>query len=117
MAGANGHEATTFDDELEALGFRPAGSSRRGGRLWAVQFNSYLRFTLHDYHDAVLLTWAFALGEFAESRGFVIGTGETSMHELFPRHDVKLPLDIEAVKGEITRVLTQLRLDLGDPAL
>jgi hypothetical protein len=113
----NGRDAPTFDDELESLGFQPSGSSRRGGRLWTLSFNRFLTFTLHDYHDAVLLTWAFALGEFVEERGFTIGSGETSFHELFPRRDVRLPLDIDAVGGEITRVLARLRLDLGDPQL
>lgn len=117
MAGDNGRDALTFDDELESLGFRTAGSSRRGGRLWSLPFNRFLTFTLHDYDDAVVLTWAFALGEFLEERGFTIGSGETSFHELFPRHDVRLPLDIEAVGGEITRVLARLRLDLGAPDL
>lgn len=116
MAG-NGERGATFDDELEALGFRVAGSSKRGGRLWALPFNRFLTFTVHDYHDTVLLTWAFALGEYLEERGFVLGSGETSFHELFPRTDVRLPLDIDAVGGEITRVLSSLRLDLGDPGL
>lgn len=107
----------TFDDELEALGFRPAGSSKRGGRLWTLPFNRFLTFTVHDYHDAVVLTWSFALGDYLEERGFVLGSGETSYHELFPRTDVRLPLDITAVGGEISRVLANLRLDLGDPAL
>jgi hypothetical protein len=117
VGASNGREAATFDDELEALGFRAGASSRRGGRHWTLAFNRFLTFTLHDYRDAVLLTWAFALGEFVEERGLVVGSGETSFHELFPRNDVKLALDIEAVKGEITRVLSTLRLDLGDPAL
>lgn len=114
---SNGDAAATFDDELEALGFRPGGTSRRGGRLWILQFNRHLRFTLHDYRDSVMLTWAFALGEYVEELGLVIGSGESSFHELFPRHDVRLPLDVAALEAEITRVLTRLRLDLGDPAL
>ncbi len=115
--GGNGRDQTTFDDELEALGFVPGGSSKRGGRLWTLAFNRYLTFTLHDFHDAVMLTWTFALGEYLQAQGFVLGSGETSFHELFPQHDVRLPLDVDAVGGEITRVLTRLRLDLGDPSL
>lgn len=114
--GADGG-AGTFDDELEQLGFRASGASRRGGRLWSLAFNRFLTFTLHDYHDAVVLTWGFALGEFLEERGFVLGSGETSFHELFPRTDVRLPLDIESVRAEITRVLGTLRFDLADPQL
>lgn len=117
MGERNGSDATTFDDELESLGFRVQGRSKRGGRLWSLDFNRHLTFTIHDFHDAVLLTWSFDLGEFLEERGFVIGSGETSFHQIYPRHDVKLPLDIEAIGGEITRVLTTLRLDLGDPSL
>lgn len=117
MAARNGSDATTFDDELEALGFRLRGASKRGGRLWALPFNSHLTFTVHDYDDAVVLTWSYDLGEFLEAQGFVIGSGETSFHQIYPQHDVRLPLDIDAVGGEITRVLRRLRLDLGDPGL
>lgn len=108
--------AGTFDDQLEALGFRVQGGSRRGGRMWSLPFNRYLTFTLHDYHDAVVLTWSFALGEYLLSRGWQSSTTDASA-ELYPQRDVRLPLDIEAVGGEITRVLASLRLDLGDPAL
>ena len=110
-------EAGTFDDELESLGFRVQGSSRRGGRLWALPFNRFLTFALHDYDDAVVLTWSIALGDYVIERGWQSSTTDTSAAELYPQHDVRLPLDIEAVKGEITRVLSTLRIDLGDPAL
>lgn len=107
----------TFDDQLEALGFRQQGRSRRGGLHWVLPFNSHLTFTLHDYRDAVVMTWSFDLGEYVEERGWVIGSGETSFHQLFPRNDVRLPLDIGAVEAEITRTLRLLRMDLGDPSL
>jgi hypothetical protein len=107
----------TFDDELEALGFRVQGGSRRGGRMWTLPFNRYLTFTLHDYDDAVVLTWSFALGDLLLDRGWQTSTTDTSVAEIYPQRDVRLPLDIEAVGGEITRVLASLRLDLGDPSL
>lgn len=115
--GDDGARGETFDDELEAIGFVVQGSSRRGGRMWGLTFNRFLQFTLHDYHDTIVLTWSFALGEYALERGWQIGASETSIQELYPQHDVRLPLDAEAVAGEITRVLASLRLDLGDPAL
>jgi hypothetical protein len=108
---------TTFDDQLLQLGFRVQGSSRRGGRMWALPFNRFLTFVLHDYDDALLLSWAFALGEYLEERGWRSSVTDVSVMELYPRADVRLPLDIEAVGGELTRVLASLRLDLGDPAL
>jgi hypothetical protein len=107
----------TFDDELEALGFTVQGSSRRGGRMWVLPFNRYLLFTLHDYDDTIVLTWSFLLGEYALEKGWQVGASETSSSELYPQHDVRLPLDIEAVGAEVTRVLSTLRLDLGDPSL
>jgi hypothetical protein len=110
-------QPSTFDDGLEALGFRVQGESRRGGRMWALPFNRYLTFTLHDYHDAVVLTWSFAFGDFLVDRGWQSSTTDASVAEIYPRRDVRLPVDIEAVGGEITRVLASLRLDLGDPAL
>lgn len=116
MAG-NGSAGATFEDELEALGFAVAGSSRRGGSMWSVEFNRFLTFTVHDYGDSLLFTWSFALGDYVEQRGWVIGSGETSFHELFPARDVRLPIDADAVRAEITRVLTTMRIDLGDPSL
>lgn len=117
MTGGDGHETSTFDDQLEQLGFRAQGSSRRGGRMWTLTFNRLLTFTLHDYDDAVVLTWALALGDYALERGWQIGASETSGQELYPQHDVRLPLDGEAVRGEVTRVLASLRFDLADPDL
>lgn len=117
MGRSNGSEADSFEDQLRGLGFRLEGTSRRGGRMWVLPFNAYLTFTLHDYDDRVMLTWAYALGEFCADRGWILGTGETSMHELYPQTDVRLPLDVDAIGGEITRVLSRFRLDLGDPAL
>jgi hypothetical protein len=107
----------TFEDGLEELGFELGGTSRRGGRMWHLQFNSHLEFVLHDYDDTVLLTWSFALGEFAVERGWLLGTGELSFHDLYPRNDVRLPIDVSAVEAELTRVLGTLRIDLGDPNL
>ena len=107
----------TFDDQLRTLGFELQGSSRRGGRMWALAFNRFLTFVLHDYHDTVVLTWSFALGEYLEERGWRSSVTDTSVIELYPRSDVRIPLDIDAVGGEITRVLASLRLDLGDPTL
>lgn len=118
MAVTDGTPADgTFDDELEALGFRAQGVSRRGGRMWTLPFNRYLTFMLHDYDTSVVLTWSFALGDYLVARGWQVSTTDTSTTELYPQHDVKLPLDVEALRGEITRVLTTLRLDLGDPSL
>lgn len=110
-------EATTFDDQLETLGFRVTGASRRGGRMWTLPFNRFLTFVLHDYQDAVVLSWSFALGDYLVERGWQSSVTDTSTAELYPQHDVKVPLDIEAVGGELTRVLASLRLDLGNPDL
>lgn len=85
--------------------------------MWVLEFNRFLTFTIHDYRDAVVLTWAFDLGEFMLERGWQIGAADTSFQELYPQRDVRLALDIAAVEAEITRVLSTLRLDLGDPSL
>lgn len=107
----------TFDDELEELGFRAQGHSRRGGVMWTLSFNRFLSFTLHDYRDALVLTWSFDLGEFMLERGWQIGAADTSFQELYPQRDVRLPVRIDAVEAEIRRVLGSLRLDLADPSL
>lgn len=107
----------SFQDELEALGFRAHGESRRGGRMWALQFNRFLTFVLHAYDDAALLTWSFDLGEFADERGWRSSVTDLTAAEIYPKHDVRLPLDVDAVGAEITRTLASLRMDLGDPQL
>jgi hypothetical protein len=107
----------TFDDALESLGFRLQGTSRRGGRMWTLQFNRVLAFTLHDYHDRIVLTWSVAFGEILEDRGWQASVTDMSVMEVYPRADVQLPLRIDAVEAEIRRVLASLRLDLGDPGL
>lgn len=109
--------SVTFEDELLALGFRPQGSSRRGGRMWSLVLNRFLTFVLHGYDDAVVLTWSFALGEYLEERGWRTSVTDASVIEVYPRADVRLAVDIDAVGAEITRVLASLRLDLGDPDL
>jgi hypothetical protein len=112
-----GSAPATFDDALEQLGFRLQGTTRRGGRQWVLAFNRYLSFTLHDYDDTAVLTWSCALGDYVDERGWQLSVTDLSTAELYPQRDVRLPLDIEAVRGEITRVLTTLRIDLGDPQL
>jgi hypothetical protein len=106
-----------FEDELAALGFRLQGASRRGGRMWSLALNRFLTFVLHAYDDAVVLTWSFALGEYLEERGWRTSVTDVSVVELYPRADVRIPADVDAVGAEITRVLAALRLDLGDPHL
>jgi len=109
--------APTFDDQLEALGFRARSMSRRGGRRWDLPFNRFLTFMLHDYDDHVVLTWTCAIGQALAEREWRASSGEPGEMELFPTYDVRLPLDIDAVSAEITRVLLTLRLDLGAPDL
>ena len=106
-----------FAEELAAIGFVPQGSSRRGGEMWTLAFNRHLTFTVHDFADHVILSWSFELGEYVERRGWQIGAGETTFQELYPRADSRLPAEAAAVRREITRVLSTLRLDLGDPHL
>lgn len=117
MTTGNGADAATFEDGLEALGFQMAGSSRRGGRRWTLAFNRHLTFVIHDFHDTVLLSWSVALGDYVEDRGWVLGSGENSFHDLYPRHDVRLPIAVDAIEAEIRRVLGTLRIDLADPTL
>lgn len=107
----------TYEDGLTELGFELSGGSRRGGRMWRLAFNRHLEFVLHDYDDSVVLTWSFAMGEYAAERGWVMGSGELSFHNLYPANDVKLPIEIAALEAELRRALTTLRIDLGDPNL
>lgn len=106
-----------FAEAMEALGFVDQGQSRRGGRLWNLDFNRFLTFSVHDFGEEVVFSWSFDLGEFFLEYDMQIGAGETSFQELYPRHDVRLPVDVDAISREISRTLGRLRFDLGDPGL
>ncbi|MEX2329025.1 MAG: hypothetical protein WD575_04770 [Nitriliruptoraceae bacterium] len=107
-----------FAEDLETLGFTRSGTSRRDGDVWAVAFNRHLTFFVHEDDDErVLLTWAFGLGEYVEERGWRMSVTDVSTAEVYPRSDVRVPRDITQVRGEMSRVLASLRLDLGAPDL
>lgn len=110
-------DSATYEDGLAQLGFVLSGGSRRGGRMWRLQFNRHLEFVLHDYDDTVVLSWSFQMGDYAADRGWVLGTGERSFHEMYPANDVRLPVTVEALETELRRTLSMLRIDLGDPNL
>ena len=103
--------------QLVAIGFRPRGASRRGGRMWVLPWSRILTFVLHEYRDVFVLTWSLAFGEHLADRGWRSSITDPSVAEVYPEHDVRLPLSAEAVEAEIRRVLVSLRLDLGDPSL
>lgn len=120
MADGDG-EAAALEDDLAALGFRSAGISRRG-RTWTLAYNRYLRFALHEYPAAggevrLLLSWSFAWGEFVRERGWQLSVTDESAAELYPAGDTIVPADADAVRGEVLRTLSTLRLDLGAPEL
>lgn len=112
-----GEPEVAFPNSMEALGFVDQGQSRRGGRLWTMSFNRFLTFSVHDFGDELVLSWSFDLGEYFLENDMQIGAAETSFQELYPRHDVRLPVDVDALSREIARALGRLRLDLADPGL
>lgn len=109
--------AADLHDGLGRLGFARTGASRRGGVMWTLQFNRHLQFHVHEFAEALVVTWSFDLGRLAEERGWQFGGGDATTHELYPRRDSRIAREVRAVEGEITRVLATLRLDLGDPTL
>lgn len=98
---------------LTELGFTITQASRRSVTASLV-FNRYLTFTAHDYGDCCVISWVVALGEFAEANGWVLGVTDTSAAEMYPRADVRLARDGDAVRAEISRTLQTLRIDFGD---
>jgi hypothetical protein len=120
-APVDDQDAAPLEEQLEQLGFRVSGESRRGGRMWALAYNRFLRFALHDYasggDDRLLLSWSFAWGEYVQERGWQLSLTDASTAELYPTTDVVVPPDASAVRGEVLRVLSTLRLDLGAPEL
>jgi hypothetical protein len=112
-------DADDFEAELAALGFLDAGTTRRGGRQWQLEFNRFLTFTVHRFGDEpeLVVTWRFELGEFVVERGLLIGAGETSFQELYPANDVRVPATVDDVAAEIGRTRRRLQMDLGAPDL
>lgn len=114
--------ATRLEDDLIALGFHPAGVGRRG-RTWSLRYNRFLTFTVHEHPSAagaggrLLVSWSFAWGEYVLGRGWQLSVTDESAAELYPAGDVIVAPEAEAVRGEVLRVLSTLRLDLGAPDL
>jgi hypothetical protein len=110
--------AERIDAELSELGFVDQGETRMGGRQWALAWNRYLTFVIHHQGgDELVFTWVVELGEYFEELDMMLGAGETSMHELYPRYDVKLPIEADAVRAEVQRTLSRLDLQLNAPEL
>lgn len=109
-------DTSTLDEQLRELGFREVGRTR-GRPTWVAGVNRFLEFTLHDEGDTMLVTWRLDLGEAMLARGWQIGGAESASQELYPRNDVRVRADLDAVQAEIRRVLAQLRIDLGAPDL
>lgn len=107
-------DAATFASAMRDTGFVDQGRTRRGGRQWSLEWNRHLTFDVHEFDEGIVFTWSFNLGEYFLERGMQIGAGETTFQELYPRSDVKLARDEQAVRAEISRTLGLLRLDLGD---
>ncbi len=113
-------DGTAFADELVDLGFRRS-TGRRGEIIWNLAVNRYLTISVHEDSDtpeggdSVLVTWSCGLGDFIEDRGWRLSVTDTSTAELYPQRDARVARSVEAIRGEIARVLQQLRLDLGLP--
>lgn len=108
-----------FGQQLATIGFALAQTDYRGIPQYARKPNRFLTEWIHDLgHGEVLFTWEFELGEYCEEVGWQIGSNETSFHILFPKADLRLARDLEAVTIEVERLEVQLNgLDLADPAL
>lgn len=118
VSGPGPGAGTGLDAQLEQLGFRLVGTTRRG-RTWALAYNHYLRFALHEDvgDDRLLLSWSFAWGDYVTARGWQLSITDETTAELYPANDVVVPADGAAVRGEVLRVLSTLRIDLGAPEL
>lgn len=108
----------TFEDEIEAFGYRVSSVNRHGERTWGIAYNRLLRFAVHEHgEDRVLVTWSFALGEHLHERGWQVSITDETAVELYPSRDVVIARTFDAVRGEMLRTLASLQLDLGRPDL
>ena len=102
--------APTFDDQLEALGFRARSMSRRGGRRWDRPVNRVLTFTLPDDEDHVVLTGTCALGQvFAEREWRASAASDASAghptREISERATPRMPVPANT---RSTRIVTRV---------
>jgi hypothetical protein len=100
----------SFLEDLAVLGFREAGG--RGAVVqYALRANPFLTYWVH--HDTaaetLLFTWEHAIGEYVSSLDLQIGANEELNQFLFPKHDVRGPVDIRFVTDEMDRVEAILR--------
>jgi hypothetical protein len=107
-----------FHDALDSLGFVPVQKDRRGVVQYARRPNRFLTEWVHDDGEEALFTWEFDLGEYVEEAGWQIGAAETSFQILYPKFDVRIARDLDALAVEVQRLEQRLNgLDLADPAL
>jgi hypothetical protein len=97
--------AESFQSDLEALGFRHVGQTRRGEITYEKNANRYLTYHVHwdPGTKDILFTWEFAVGEFFDARGMQIGSNEALNLFLFPQFDAKGPADLTFVAAELDR--------------
>jgi hypothetical protein len=95
----------TFHTDLEALGFRHVGESRRGELTYEKRASRYLTYNVHwdPATNEVLFTWEFAIGEFFDARGMQIGSNEALNLFLFPQYDARGGADVAFVASELDR--------------
>ena len=108
-----------FAGDLEALGFKPVGQNRKGEITYAKQASRYLLYNVHwdPITREVLFTWEFAIGEFFDARGMLIGSNEALNLFLFPQHDARGTPDATFVASELDRAEQIFRsLDFMGPA-
>jgi hypothetical protein len=94
-----------FDEELDLLGFQLNQTKRDGTRLFTLERNRFLTYTLHLPADPgpALFTWEFAIGEYMADYGFQLGASEPLNQFLFPRDDLEVPQDLAAVVKAMER--------------
>jgi hypothetical protein len=107
-----------FHDALLSLGFGLVQQDRRGVLQYARQPNRFLTEWVHDDGGEALFTWEFDLGDFVELMEWQLGAAENSFSILYPKFDVRIAREIDAVAVEVQRLEQRLgALDLVDPAL
>lgn len=100
----------SFLDDLAVLGFREAGG-RRDVVQYALRASPHLTYWVHWDTDAesLLFTWEHAIGEYVSSLDLQIGANEELNQFLFPKHDVRGPVEITFVTEQMDRVEAVLR--------
>ena len=107
-----------FEEALGRLGFRVSQERpARAVRIYSARPNRFLTYWVHVESDGTaLFTWEFAITDYLQTRGMVLGSAEPDSVFLYPAEDQRGPQEAAWLAHAIEMVEDSLRrVDLSEP--